>query len=199
MTNYSTSQSAYVWTGLNTENQCWSYFDVTEDIILTDISIYWGGYNGQSTSGHYCVWKEGSGAIDLNGLIVKSGTISVGSGQAWHDANVTDTYLDAGGYCIGVWADPAHDRIFPQYAGNHSAYIYLATETSAESDTTSASSNDGSGVLPIKLNYYKQGQMWVNDSGTWKEGRCWVNDSGTWKKAKGVWVNNGGSWQRNQG
>lgn len=197
MTNYSSSSTAYVWTGLNTQNQAWSVFNITEDIILADIQCYWGGYNGASTSGYHCVWNWTNSA--LGGLVVQSSKISVGSGQAWHTANVTDTYVSAGYYAIGVWADPANDRIFPQYNSSYATTLYLKTATSGLANSGATTATDGSGVLPIKLDYYPQGGIWVNDNGTYKEGRMWVNDAGTWKKARGMWVNNAGTWQRNQG
>jgi hypothetical protein len=194
--NYTAYDQAYHWTGLNNQNQAWSYFRVDEPIIVTSIECYWGGY-GTSSTGKHAIWNWTSGAGNtLNGLVVASGTISVPADREWRVANITDTYLPAGNYAVGVWADPAKDRIFGEWIGDGASTLYLEDAVGGLENTAVADTSQGQGVLPCRLNYEYPGRIKIKNAGSWKTGQAWIKDGGSWRKSKGVWIKTGGAWKR---
>lgn len=202
VSNYTSSTTNYMWTGLNYLNQIWSAIKITEPIILTQIQIHWGGYDSTAYGAHF-IAKIGVNQSDLNGSIVQSSTISVPQGRAWRTASVTPTFLEPGTYAVGVYGNPSYRRTCSRWSPvSGVSSIWTSTETSGYDPYSNGTVwDDGTpiqNVLPAILTYEPAGRMWVNANGTWKHGQSWVNVNGVWKKAKGVWVNSNGTWKRGQ-
>jgi hypothetical protein len=186
------------WTGVNNQNQVWSYVRVSAPILVTDIYVRWSGYGAEAYAFH-CIWDTSGNLLVKSNTVTAASRSASGANDEWHNIAVTPTYLPAGDYRVGIWCNPAYPRWWTQwYNGTVNNYSYMTTATSSPIGVNSWSGSDTSGVIASTLLGEDAGRAWVNDGGTWKKGQVWVNNAGTWTRAKAVWVNNGGTWVRNK-
>lgn len=193
---YSGSASGYSWTGADFQNQIASLISVNEPIIVKEIWCYVGG-DGADTTGNNVLWnKDGASIVNTATLTYPAGTRSAG-GQSWVGGTVADTYLEAGQYHLGFWADPAVGRVWSQATGTVTDDEYYETATTGIESWGAADDIQIDGAIMAYIVYEPAGRAWINKSG-WKQGQAWVNVAGSWKKSKGVWKNINGTWERSK-
>lgn len=196
--NYTSSKGNYTWTGIRTRNQLWSYFYVDEPIVVTHIDLYWGGYDKGTKGRHFIAkWTSGNGAR-LGDIVVQSAVISVPMGRGWRRATVKKTYLERGGYAVGVWGDHLGRRIVGAWNGaDGGRVIYTHTNTSIRGNVTGDDWRNKPGVIPARLQYEPASAINIR-VGSWRKSKgVWVR-AGSWRKSKAIWVKSGGTWRRSK-
>lgn len=196
--NYTTSRNMWAWSGVRTYNMLWSLFILREPMIVHDIEIHWGGY-GQSTRGRHFIAHAGppSDIPDLRGHVVASATVNIGQGRKWRKISVNPTFLEAGRYAIGIWAEPSGRRTVSEWVSDYSSLLYTHTNTSY-SGSVKGRRWRGNGILPVRLNGESSGNVKVRVGGSWRDGQVYVRAGGSWRKSKGIWVKSGGTWRRSK-
>lgn len=198
LVNYSSTDKHWMWTGIRTLNQIWSYFYVEEAIEVTSIDAYWGGYDAPTSGKHFIAkWTPGNGA-KLGGIIAVSDTVNVPQGRGWRSAKVKPVTLQPGAYAVGIWGHYLQRRTNGLWNGDGGGTAYSATANTL-SGTATGSVWDGYGkghVLPTRLNGQATGRMHIKAGGAWRDGQAHVKVNGTWRKAKSVWVKQNGAWRR---
>jgi hypothetical protein len=196
-TTYTDSGDAdgYSWTGSNLENQFASKIEVTQPSIITDINVYWSGRSG-TAYGYHCLWN------DMGPLIVNSAQVAAADGsetiggQQWIYASIADTYLDPGIYMIGVWCEPADERIWgTSDTGQVAVKNWRETATGGIESFGAPDATELETLLAY-VEYVPAGRVWYNVAGTDKKGQVFYNVAGTNKRAKGVFRNVNGTWKR---
>jgi len=200
--NTTSSTHHWLWTGVRNLNQIWSYFYVPEPIFVTGIDVYWGGYDKRTEGKHFIAkWHSGDGK-NLDGLIVASNTISVPQGRGWRHANVKRTYLDKGGYAVGIWGSYTGRRTTGLWNGDRGGATYVDTQSKLNGTAIGkmwTAPNIGGGlVLPCRLIYEPAGIMHVKVNGSWRDGKPYVKVNGVWRQAKQVFVKSNGTWRRGE-
>lgn len=198
VTNYTKSGNGWMWSGVRTLNQLWSFFRITEPMYVTSIDAYWGGYRGSTKGRHFIAkWTTGNGAR-LGNIVVQSSMINVPQGRGWRRANCTKTYLEPGSYAVGIWGDHLGSRTPGLWTGDGGSAMYARYTTSVTGNTTGSKwgGYSSSHVIPMRINYESAGHIWVRSGSTWRKGQAWVKSGSTWRRAKGVYVRSGSTWRR---
>lgn len=200
--NYKSSTSMWMWSGVKTLNQLWSYMKVDEPIYVDSIEVYWGGYRGKTKGRHFIAkWTAGNGG-KLGDIVARTESINVPQGRGWRKAKLSKpVLLQPGSYAVGVWGDHLEDRTLGIWDGDGGGAIYCKYTTTVEKTTGtkwSPGHGKGNGVVPVRLNGEPAGGISVRVGGSWRKKATWVKVGGTWRQAKSVWVRVGGTWRRNK-